>query len=137
MVDTESSVDILYVETFNRMDYTKEDLSIPSKRRHIQFHQHAAAPVEGVINLTFSIGSRQRRVNHNSQFVTIDLKSSFNGIIGRPTIHRVKVVPSLYHQCMKYLVNGTIATISIFLQKDNSNPECAKEFTRMHSYRGT
>ena len=32
----------------------------------------------------------------------IDVKTSYNVLLGKPWIHENKVVPSTYHQCLKY-----------------------------------
>lgn len=64
------------------VSYTKENISPPKEA--ICGLTNTVAPVVGIIILTIYRG----RVN------MMDLKSSFNVIIGHPTIHGFKVIPS-------------------------------------------
>ena len=41
----------------------------------------------------------------------LTLKFPFNILLGCPWIHAMKVVPSTYHQCLKFLHHGTEITI--------------------------
>ncbi|XP_070006858.1 uncharacterized protein [Nicotiana sylvestris] len=41
----------------------------------------------------------------------IDAKTSYNVLLGRPWIHENKVVPSTYHQCLKYYKGGVEKTV--------------------------
>lgn len=47
----------------------------------------------------------------------LDLDLSYNILLGRPCIHDIQVVPSTYHQCLKFPYNGKEIMISI-----DSNP---------------
>jgi len=41
----------------------------------------------------------------------ISIHSSYNMLLGRPWIHVVGVMASSLHQCLNYIVNGTLVTI--------------------------
>uniref|UniRef100_A0A803P9J5 Uncharacterized protein n=1 Tax=Cannabis sativa TaxID=3483 RepID=A0A803P9J5_CANSA len=41
-------------------------------------------------------------VNLQTKFIVVEFPSSYNAILGRPWIHEMKVVPSTYHQVIKF-----------------------------------
>ncbi|KAL0381967.1 UNVERIFIED_CONTAM: hypothetical protein Scaly_0484000 [Sesamum calycinum] len=41
----------------------------------------------------------------------IDVKTSYNMLLGRPWLHEKFVVPSTWHQCFKYCQNGTVRKV--------------------------
>ena len=41
----------------------------------------------------------------------IGIHSSYNILLGRPWIHVIGVMASSLHQCLNYIVNGTLVTI--------------------------
>ncbi|KAI3770599.1 hypothetical protein L6452_01739 [Arctium lappa] len=43
-----------------------------------------------------------KEINKQTKFNVIDCSSSYNVIMGRPWIHDMKVVPSMYHQTIKF-----------------------------------
>lgn len=92
IMDSRSSVDIFYYDTFPHMDYKREDLS-PSKEAIYSF-TNTTTLVVGVINL------KPERVSRTCQFIIVEVEFAFNAIMGRPFIHGIKVDPSSYHQCM-------------------------------------
>lgn len=55
------------------------------------------APMVGTICLKLVLGERKGRVIHMAEFVVVEIWSVFNVIIGRPSIHAFRIVPSTYH----------------------------------------
>lgn len=51
-------------------------------------------------------------VNLQTKFIVVDCPSSYNAILGRPWIHEMKVVPSTYHQVIKFPTPWGIKQIS-------------------------
>ena len=41
----------------------------------------------------------------------IDANTSYNILLGRQWVHENKVIPSTYHQCLKYYENGVAKRI--------------------------
>lgn len=108
-IDSESFVDILYMDMFLCKGYKRDNL-IPCKEVIHRFTNTVTLAV-GVIDLKTSISSKGGRVIQTCQFVVVEIESTFNEILSWPFIHDIKAVPSSYHQCMRYLANYTIATI--------------------------
>ena len=51
---------------------------------------------------TISLLVRADPYNVIKEFYVADLKSPHNAIFGRPWLHMMKVVPSMYHQMVRY-----------------------------------
>lgn len=104
IVDTESSVDILFLYIFTRVGYKKKNPCL-TKGSYLSVRQYSN-PSGGDHQFdSFSM------INHDNQFMVVDQASSFNSIIGSPTYHELKEVPSSLYQCLKYPVNWIIATV--------------------------
>jgi len=131
IVDSGSSADILYMDTFIKMGLKKEDLS-PCKEAIYGF-TNVAAPVAGVIDLKVSIGSRKGRVSRTCRFIVVEVESTFHGIFGRPFIHGIKAVPSSYHQCIRYPINGIIATVKGSQKDSRQGYKKATQLVKLNS----
>ena len=53
----------------------------------------------GIVTLTVMVGSYPLQVTNKHNFLVVDSPSSYNVIIGRPTLNRWKVATSTY--CLK------------------------------------
>jgi G-patch domain len=51
------------------------------------------------------------QVKFEVTFQVVDIKSTFNLILGRPWLHAHKVVSSSLHQCLKFPINGEIIVV--------------------------
>lgn len=102
-------MDVLYYNAFIKISYKREDLA-PQKEAIYGF-TNTATSIPSAISLKTSIGSKKGRVRCTTLFVVFEVESSFNAILGCPFIHNIRVVPSAYHRCIRYLDNGTIAIV--------------------------
>jgi len=106
MIDTGSSVDVLFYDAFKRMGHLDSEL------------QGRKTPLTGFAgDTTFSLGTIQlptiaRGVRRLTSFLVVNKKAPFNAILGRPWLHAMKAVPSTYHQCIKFPSDKGIAVVS-------------------------
>ncbi|OVA03740.1 hypothetical protein BVC80_1199g22 [Macleaya cordata] len=56
----------------------------------------------GQVNLDVKIGP----IHASTTFHIIDADTSYHVLLGRPWLHKHKVIPSTYHQCAKVIVKG-------------------------------
>ena len=56
----------------------------------------------GTITLPLVVGAYPQQVTRNVNFLVVDCSSSYNAIIGRPTLNSWKVVKSTYHLSAKF-----------------------------------
>ncbi|XP_070007594.1 uncharacterized protein [Nicotiana sylvestris] len=96
LVDGGSSVNILPIHTMKQLGIPMNELS--ESRVMIQGFNQGGQRAIGAIWLGITIEDMQS----SAWLHMIDAKTSYNVLLGRPWIHENKVVPSTYHQCLKY-----------------------------------
>ena len=100
LVDNESSADILYYPAFQQMNLGREQLR-PVYSPLVGFGGMKVQPV-GTISLPMVVGAYPQQVIRNVNFLVVDCSSSYNAIIGRPTLNNWKAVTSTYHLSVKF-----------------------------------
>lgn len=100
LVDGGSSTDFLTLQAFDRMNIGRERL------KHcltplVRFGEEWVYPV-GSIELPIIFRESRCTLTKIVQFLVVDLASAYNAILGGRTIHSLEVVPSTYHQIMKF-----------------------------------
>ncbi|RRT76595.1 hypothetical protein B296_00004599 [Ensete ventricosum] len=99
MIDTGSSIDILYLDAFHKLGMTNRDL-IPMTSTLIGFTGDVITLV-GVATLPVTFDDEPRTKTFMVPFMMVDLPSAYNVIIGRPILNKLRVVVSTYHRSMK------------------------------------
>ena len=56
----------------------------------------------GTISLSVVVGVYPRQITKDVNFLVVDCSSSYNAIIGRPTLNSWKAVTSTYHLSVKF-----------------------------------
>ena len=100
LVDNGSSADILYYPTFQQMRIGRDQLR-PRNSPLVGFGGMNVQPV-GVISLPMVVGAYPQQITRNVNFLVVDCSSSYNAIIGRPTLNSWKAVTSTYHLSIKF-----------------------------------
>ncbi|XP_010259202.1 PREDICTED: uncharacterized protein LOC104598722 [Nelumbo nucifera] len=100
LVDSGSSADILFYNTFERMNLTPERLQ-PADVPLIGFSGNAIKPKEK-ITLPITIGNEPDQVTWMHEFLVVKVISPYNAIMGRPTIHVLRAAMSSYHLALKF-----------------------------------
>ncbi|XP_048596410.1 uncharacterized protein LOC106364989 [Brassica napus] len=96
LIDTSSSVDLIFRDTLDKMGVDLRDMK-PSSRTLTGFNG-ASEQMIGTIRLPVYAGGITRTV----KFSVICAKAPYNAILGTPWLHSMKAVPSTYHQCVKF-----------------------------------
>jgi len=105
MINTGSSVDVLFYDALKKMGHLDSEL------------QGRKTPLTGFAgDTTFSLGTIQlptiaRGVRQLTSFLVVDTKAPFNAILRRPWLHAMKAIPSTYHQCIKFPSDKGIAVV--------------------------
>ena len=95
LVDNGSSADILYYLAFQQMNLGRDQLH-PVNSPLVGFGGMMVQPV-GTISLPVVVGAYPQKVTKSVDFLVVDRSSSYNAIIGRPTLNSWKAVTSTYH----------------------------------------
>ncbi|KAI3810646.1 hypothetical protein L1987_20268 [Smallanthus sonchifolius] len=115
LIDGQSSVNIIQLEVLKRMGIP--DSKIVSKSSILVGFSGEVKNTVGDITLPIYIEG----VNAIQKFCVIDSLSCYNIIVGRPWIHDMKVVPLMYHQCVKMPTPWGVVKI-------NSDQQEAKDY---------
>ena len=100
LVDNESSADILYYPAFQQMNLGHDQLCLVHSPL-VGFGGMKVQPV-GTILLPVVVGAYPQQVTRNVNFLVVDYSSSYNAIIGKPTLNSWKAVTSIYHLSVKF-----------------------------------
>ncbi|CAL1392996.1 unnamed protein product [Linum trigynum] len=101
LVDTGSSMDVLFKDTVTRMQLSP-DLIRPSDSVLVGF-LGARAKVIGRVRLPVTLCDEEQRVTHAIDFGIVDCSSPYNAILGRPLLALFNGVTSTCHQTLKFI----------------------------------
>ncbi|XP_016747380.1 uncharacterized protein [Gossypium hirsutum] len=106
LTDNRSALNVLPLSTLNR---------IPMDSSHMKTCQNVVRAFDGIerkvlgrIEIPFLIGPNTYGVD----FIVMDIKPSYNCLLGRPWIHSAGAVPSSLHQKLKLVSEGRLVTIN-------------------------
>ncbi|XP_018453727.2 uncharacterized protein LOC108824849 [Raphanus sativus] len=96
LIDTGSSVDLIFRDTLDKMGVDTGSMK-PSSRSLTGFTGSSEAMI-GTIRLPVYACGTTRTV----KFSVVDSKAPYNAILGTPWLHSMQAIPSTYHQCVKF-----------------------------------
>ncbi|RZS07200.1 hypothetical protein BHM03_00037994 [Ensete ventricosum] len=100
MVDTESSIDVLYFGAFQKLSQAKKDL-IPMTSTITKFTRDSISPL-GTTTILVTIGEEPRYKTMMVIFRVVRLSLAYNAILDHPTLNKLRAVVSTYHWTMKF-----------------------------------
>ena len=102
MVDTESSVDVLFNRTYEKM--------VPKLTKKLKPYDHdlfgfngQVVKVRGIITLLVKLKDVIHTATHLLDFLVVDSDSPYTAILGCPTLLAFKMVVSQYHLKAKFV----------------------------------
>ncbi|XP_075675005.1 uncharacterized protein LOC142644236 [Castanea sativa] len=101
LVDNGSSANILYYPAFQQMGIGRERL-VPTNASLVGFGGTTVYPL-GVVTLFVMVGDYPQQITKDVVFLVVDCSSTYNAILGRPTLNAWKTVTSTYHLMVKFL----------------------------------
>ncbi|GKB31380.1 reverse transcriptase domain-containing protein [Tanacetum coccineum] len=104
-VDGGFSSEILYEHYFNRFLSEVRNQMIPATTSLVGFSGEIIWPL-GQTSLLVKIGDEEHSTSTWMNFMVMRSPSSYNGIIGRPGVRRIRAVPSIAHGMLKSPVTG-------------------------------
>ena len=97
LMDNRSSVDIIYLPAFQQLKQDPKRLC-PFESPLVSFSGDRVYP-KGIVTLTVTVGAQSRQLTCQLDFLMVECPSSYNVIIGRPTLNRWKAATST--SCLK------------------------------------
>jgi len=104
LVDTGSSINILFKHAFNKIRLSMKDVT-PCSKPLLGFTGDAKIPL-GQLDFFVELGSYPRSVARKQTFVLIDSRSAYNAFLGRPALSDFQIV--LASWCLKMKFRPTI-----------------------------
>ncbi|KAL5773647.1 hypothetical protein ACOSP7_013285 [Xanthoceras sorbifolium] len=109
LIDTRSSVDILYKDALDRLGLTPIKLQ-PLQTPLYGFAGNIIIPL-GMITLPITIGEEPSQTTTMVDLVIIDYPGAYNMILGRPFLFNTNDVVSMYYLAMKFPMGGRIRIV--------------------------
>ena len=100
LVDNGSSTDILYYPAFHQMRIEREWL-VPTNAPLVKFGGTKVYPLDAV-TLAVTVDDYPQHITKDVTFLVFDCLSTYNAILGRPTLNSCKVVTSTYLLMIKF-----------------------------------
>ena len=100
LIDNRSSTNIVHLPAFQQMKLDKKRIR-PFTSPLVSFTRDRIAP-RGIVTLTMIIGTYPAQVTKEIDFLIVDCPSTYNIILGRPALNRLRVVTSTYHLKVKF-----------------------------------
>ncbi|XP_026377674.1 uncharacterized protein LOC113271967 [Papaver somniferum] len=107
LVNSGSSVEVLFYDTFKRMEFS-DDILVPSTYRIYGFNGTITIPKGGV---TLRVSDGGGYLDTLTKFCVVDVSSPYESIIGRPWIAGIKGVASAYYQRLRFPMYKGIAEV--------------------------
>ncbi|XP_075500054.1 uncharacterized protein LOC142538627 [Primulina tabacum] len=108
-IDSGSSVNVIFKDAFVQMDLQGFHLEAVETAL-FGFAGHVVYP-EGEIVLSLTLGSQDLKKTVMTSFTVVDSPSSYNIILGRPTMNELRAVASTYHQKIKFPVGARVGEV--------------------------
>ena len=100
LINNGSSADIIYLSAFQQLKVDPKRLR-PFKSPLVNFNRNWVYP-RGIVTLTVIAGSFPLQITKQLDFLVVDCLSSYNVIIGRPTLNHWKAATSTYYLKVKF-----------------------------------
>ena len=109
LVDNGSLADIIYLPAFQQMKLSKERIR-PFISPLVSFTRDKVIP-KGVVKLTIIVGTYPMQVFKEIDFLMVDFPSTYNVILGRPTLNKLKAATLTYYIKVKFPTAHSIREI--------------------------
>ncbi|XP_075649817.1 uncharacterized protein LOC142620312 [Castanea sativa] len=109
LVDNGSSADIIFLPAFQQLKLDPGRLR-PFDSPLVSFSGDRVYP-KGIVMLKVTVGTYSRQLTHQLDFLVVDCPSSYNIIIGRPTLNRWKAATSTYCLKVKFPTEDSVGEV--------------------------
>ena len=108
-MDNGSSADIIYLPAFQQLKLDPKRLR-PFDSPLVSFSGDRVYP-KGIVTLTVTLGTYPAQLTRQLDFLFVDCPSSYNVIIGRPTLNKWKAATSTYYLKVKFPTDNGVGEV--------------------------
>ena len=109
LMDNGSFADIIYLSSFQKLKVDPKRLH-PFESPLVNISGDRVYP-KGIVTLTITVRSYPQQLTRQLDFLAIDCSSSYNVIIGRPTLNRWKSIMSTYCLKVKFPIKNGVRKV--------------------------
>ena len=109
LVDNDSFADIIYLPAFQQLKLNPKRLH-PFDSPLVSFSRDMVYP-KGIVMLTITVGTYPRQLTRQLDFLVVYCPSSYNVIIGRPTLNKWKAATSIYCLKVKFPMDNGVGEV--------------------------
>ncbi|RDX96689.1 Retrovirus-related Pol polyprotein from transposon 17.6, partial [Mucuna pruriens] len=107
LIDQGSSANILYGSTYRRMGLSR----LKETPGCLYGFSGVRVPIKGTVELDTIFGEGDNAKMIQVLYTVIEAEASYNIIMGRPALNRLKAIVSTYHLCMKYPTSEGVGAV--------------------------
>ncbi|KAK9016080.1 hypothetical protein V6N11_007163 [Hibiscus sabdariffa] len=132
LIDNGSALNVLPMMTLQRLPIDSSHMK--SCQNTVRAFDGTQRTAIGKIEIPLLVGP----IEYNIEFVVMDIRPTYNCLLGRPWIHSAGAVPSSLHQKLKFVIEGKLVSIDAeqdiiasvtsdapYIQNDEEAVECS------------
>ena len=109
LIDKGNSVDIIFASTFDKMGIGREKLE-PVNAHLRGFSGEKVLPL-GLVQLVLILGDPPCQATTTIKFLIVKAPSTYNMLLGRPSLNAIRAIPSAYHMVVKFSTENEVGMV--------------------------